>query len=536
MNHPTALPVGEGLGTYSGLHTLDWAMLGLYGAVCVAIGWWAARRRESTVDYFIGGRGVGAFSIGLSMFVTLFSTNSFLSNPGEIVRYGPVFLASVFLSAPLGYLLVAYLFLPVLMRVRAVSAYELLERQLGPEVRTLGALLYVLVRTVWMAVLVFFASTALTVIMGLPGSAIPWVTVGLSTVAVAYTTLGGLRAVMLTDKLQFFILLAGTVTAMIVVTRAAGGFDWVPTEWRPHWDRQPIWSWELMTRVTIVGSVLYSLTVVAGRSFADQTMFQRYMAAGGLRAARRAVAWKVAAQLLVSLLLLGTGLAVLAFYELQPAHLPAGQTILTHPDRLFPHFIAHELPIGFAGLVVAAMFAAAMSSVDSGVNAISAVLMNDLRRRRGGVGSATAGDDAAQQRFARWLAVAVGAAVILASLAVPHVPGNFNEIASRTTHIGLALLLGIFVIAFGLRGARTADVWVALSWGLCAGIAVGYWRSFTGAVGISWQYSTLAILLAEISAAWLCVRWLRDHRRILGPLFAALPWLVLYGAVRLAAA
>lgn len=536
MSARAELPVGEGLGTYSGLHGLDWAMLGLYGAVCVAIGWWAARKRESTTDYFIGGGGVGAFGIGLSMFVTLFSTNSFLSNPGEIVRYGPVFLASVLVSAPLGYFMVAHLFLPVLMRVRAVSAYELLERQLGRDVRTLGAALYVLVRTVWMAVLVFFASTALTVIMGLPGSAIPWVTVGLSTVAVAYTTLGGLRAVMLTDKLQFFILLAGTVTAMIVVTRVAGGLDWVPTEWRPHWDTQPLWSWDLTTRVTIVGSVIYSLTVVAGQSFADQTMFQRYMAAGGLRAARRAVAWKVAAQLLVSLLLLGTGLAVLAFYEMQPAHLPAGQTILTHPDRLFPHFIAHELPIGFAGLVVAAMFAAAMSSVDSGVNAISAVLMNDLRRRRVGVGSAAAGDDAAQQRFARWLAVGVGAAVILASLAVPHVPGNFNEIASRTTHIGLALLLGIFVVAFGIRGARPGDVAVALSWGLCAGITVGYWRSFTGLVGISWQYSTAAILACEIGAAFFCARSLPDRARSRRLALSGVPWLALFVAVQWARA
>ena len=228
--------------TQTGLHPVDWLAIAAYAVAVLTIGWIDSRRKESTRDYFIGGKGIGSFIIGISMFVTLFSTNSYLANPGEMIKHGPAAALGGILALPIVFVLISYVYIPTLIRRKVVSAYELLEDQLGVSVRLLGAVMYIFVRTFWMSTMIYFASVALVTILGLDPAYGPAVAIFTGLIAITYTSMGGLRAVLLTDNLQFFVLFIGTFAAMVVTTIHYNGFAWIPTEWKPNWDTQPFWT------------------------------------------------------------------------------------------------------------------------------------------------------------------------------------------------------------------------------------------------------------------------------------------------------
>ena len=208
------------------------------------------------------------------------------------------------------------------------------------------------------------------------------------------------------------------------------------------------------------------------------------MASKDLKAARKAVVIKLIDGLGVGIAIMGRGVAVLAFYELYPDSIPIGETIDSFADRLFPNFIANELPMGLAGLVVAALFEAAMSSVDSGVNAITAVVMNDFLTRFDRLPS----DTEKRRLLAKFLAFGVGSAVVCLSLfVVPHVPGNLIEIVARSTHIALPLLFGIFFTIYFVKFASALGVYLDVIYGFTLGIIIAYWSKISGGTGISYQ-------------------------------------------------
>ncbi len=151
-----------------------------------------------------------------------------------------------------------FVLVPLLMRKRVVSAYQLLEDQLGPHVRTLGAVIFMFMRMIWMAVLIHFGSVAIVVILNLDPGAAPMVKIAAGIIAITYTTMGGLRAVMITDTIQFFILFTGVIATILTVTLHFKGFSWIPTERLPHWEPQPLSSWDLTVRITIIGAVIQS--------------------------------------------------------------------------------------------------------------------------------------------------------------------------------------------------------------------------------------------------------------------------------------
>jgi SSS family solute:Na+ symporter len=481
----------------AGLHWVDWLVVAAYAATLLAIGWRAARRRESAQDYFVGrSSGFGAFTIGISMFVTLFSTISYLSGPGEVIRYGPGVFLGMLITAPLTIPLLTRWLLPTLMKRRVVSMYQLFEISLGPEIRTLGACMFLLYRTLWMGVLLHFSSEALSVIFGLGGGWTPWITIGTGLIVIIYTSLGGIRAVMLADLLQFFVLFFGVLAAIAVVTHRFGGFSWFPTSWNPAWPRQPVFSLDPTVRLTWV-TIALQLIIVDLAHGADQTQVQRYMASGDLKPAQRAVTVRVLGSLAVWALLVSLGFALLAYYQRFPAAMPEGKTAQNFADQLFPYFIAHELPLGLSGLVVAGILAAGMSSIDSGINAFTAVVMNDFVER----GGARERSDVQRKRLARLVAVAIGAVVVVCSLFVGGVPGNYYEIAARTIRLFIPIELGIVILALFVRTTTPFAVVWSMIYGLALGIVISYWTVFTGRNGLSFTLFPVCILAIQLTTA-----------------------------------
>ena len=492
--------------TAPGLRAFDWALIALYAMATIGLGLYFSRRQRSTQEYFIGSGNMNPLFIGVSLFATLLSTISYLSMPGEASGKGPVNLVAL-LAYPAVFCAVAYGLLPVYMRLRVTSAYELLEERLGLSIRLLGASMFLLLRLVWMSLLVYLAAKAVTVMIGVdywkfdldqmtvqsghffdlqPGqeltgnfrvqgsivwvASVPVVVLFTGLVAVLYTSLGGLRAVVITDFMQTLLLFGGAVLVIATVTWDFGGFGWVPTKWQDNWDTQPLFSWDPSTRVTVLGTIFSSFVWYVATSGGDQTSVQRFMATRDARDARRALATQLTVGAAVGLTLYCVGFALLGYFQRHADALPPGISLQNNADDLFPRYISYHLPVGVSGLVVAAMFAAAMSSIDSGVNSITAVVMTDFLDRTGIKPKTEKG----HVRFAQLLAFAIGVTVVIGSSYMKYIEGNITAQTNKTVNLLTTPIFCLFVFALFIRRATPRGVWVGTVVGTTAAACVAF--------------------------------------------------------------
>ncbi len=486
-----------------GLAGIDWLVLAGYAGLTLWLGWFYGRRQSTTKEYFVGGGRLNPIAVGVSLFATLVSTVSYLSVPGETLGRGPVLLVQL-LALPLVYFVVGYGLLPAYMKHRVTSAYELLEVRLGAGARLLGASMFIVLRLAWMSLVVYAAAVALTVMIGVGPAAVPLVVLFTAFVAVVYTSLGGLRAVVVTDCIQSALLFAGALVVLGIVTVELGGFEWFPTTWRDNWDTQPLFSLNPATRVTAFGTVISTLTWYVATAGGDQVSVQRFMATTDLRAARRAYGTQLLAITVVTVVLALVGLALLGYFEAFPERLGEGMSLRADADHIFPFFIAQRLPPGIAGLVVAAMFAAAMSSVDSGVNSISAVVLTDFMGRF----RARPRDDASQLRLARRLAVATGGLIVLGSFLMDLVPGNITEVTSKTSNLLTGPIFGLFLFALFLPRVRPLGATIGTVAGMAAAVLVAFsgpifgFDPETGGDPVSFQWVASTSLLVQVAVGW----------------------------------
>jgi SSS family solute:Na+ symporter len=458
----TELPTG-------GLAPLDWLIIALYVVGMIALGWYFSRKQRSTEEYFVGGGNMNPTLIGISIFATLLSTISYLSITGETIAKGPVYLSSLF-AIPIAFLIVAYLMLPVYMRQRATSAYELLEAKLGVGIRLLGAIIFIALRLVWMSLLVYLAAKAVIVMIGVDEKWIWLIVLCTGFVAVIYTSLGGLRAVVITDLFQTILLFGGALLVVVTVTIQTGGFDWFPTRWQDNWDHQPLFSFDPGTRITVIGVIISTLTWWVCTAGGDQVAVQRFMATRDAKAARRAYAVNAIVAITVCLTLAMVGFALLGYFKVRPDALKAGMNVVDNADFLFPHYIAYHLPPGISGLVVAAMFAAAMSSIDSGVNSITAVVMTDFLDRFGVRPQTERG----HVRVAQVLAFGIGLIVVVGSSFMEHVPGNISAVTQKTTNLLVTPLFALFFFALFVPFARPFGVLVGAVCGTTTAVLIAF--------------------------------------------------------------
>ena len=462
-----------------GLHPLDWLIIAIYAVSTIGLGVYFGRRQKSTDEYFVGSGHMNPLLIGVSLFATLLSTISYLSVPGEAAGKGPVVLLGI-LTYPIVYVVVAYGLLPVYMKQRVTSAYELLESQLGLSIRLLGASMFLLLRLVWMTLLVYLAAKALTVMMGIDATWIPWIVLVTGLVSVIYTSLGGLRAVVITDLMQTILLFGGAVLVILTVSWHYGGFGWVPTTWQPHWDTQPLFSFDPKTRVTFVGSLVANAVWFVCTAGGDQTTVQRYMATRDVGDARRALAMQLFVGAAVVTTLTLVGFALLGYFEVNGGELPDGMQLKADADDLFPRYISYHLPVGISGLVVAAMFAAAMSSIDSGVNSVTAVVMTDFLDRFGWKPKTEKG----HVLVARSLAFFVGTTVVLGSAYIGYIPGNITAMTNKTVNLLTAPIFSLFFLALFVRRASATAAWI----GAISGTVVATIIAFSGPI-VYWLHT-----------------------------------------------
>lgn len=476
-----------------GLNWIDATVIGFYICCVLGIGWYHGRRQSSTDAYFVGNRAMNPILIGISTFATLFSTISYLSTPGEFLGRGPVIAFSL-LTIPIAYFVVGYWIIPVYMRRRVTSAYELLEAQLGLGVRLFAAALFIVIRLAWMSLLIYMPSTAIREMLGLDVKWLPAIVFTTGGVAILYASIGGLGAVVITDLFQFLLLFGGAVLVVATVTFDLGGFGWFPTSWHENWDTQPLFSLDPNVRVTVFGTIVSGTLWWICTAGGDQTAIQRFMSTGSAKAARRSFLTNSIAGAAVSVILALVGLSLLGYFQAHPDQLGQGETIGTAADALLPRYIAFHLPSGVSGLLLSALFAAAMSSIDSGVNSISAVVLTDFVDRFRKRPMTPRGHVLA----ARALALGIGLIVVCASsLLMRHVPGNFLEQTNRIANLLISPLFLMFFMAFFVRfSTATGTICGVIASSLTA-ITVAYWEPLTLWLG------TEPKLLKSMSFQWI---------------------------------
>ncbi|MBD3676344.1 MAG: sodium/solute symporter [Planctomycetaceae bacterium] len=453
----------------SGLTPIDIGIIVLYALGTIALGWYYGRKQETTSEYFTGSGNMNPILIGISLFATLLSTITYLSLPGEVIGKGPGYLAN-YLGLPIVYLVVAYVLLPVYMKQKVTSAYELLEVKLGVEIRLLGATMFLILRLFWMSLLLYLTGKALATMLGLDDNYIPAVVAVTGVVAITYTSLGGLRAVVITDLMQTVLLFGGAWLVIGTITWQMGGFGWFPTEWDPNWDTQPLISFDPSTRITFLGSFLSMSLWYIATSGGDQVSVQRFMSTTDARAARKSFLIQLCVSVTVGVTLALVGFSLLGYFQTFPGALPADMHLKTTADDIFPHMIAHHLPVGISGLVVSAMFAAAMSSIDSGVNSITAVILTDYLDRF----DRAPKSERAHVLFARGLAVTIGVIVVTCSGFMGLIEGNITTVTGKTTNLLTVPIFCLFVFALFIPFATRLGVWVGTICGTSAAILVAF--------------------------------------------------------------
>ncbi|GAG34191.1 unnamed protein product, partial [marine sediment metagenome] len=245
------------------------------------------------------------------------------------------------------------------------------ESRLGLTVRMMGSSIFLLLRLLWMAVIVYAtAGTVLVPLMGLDASATPYVCAAMGLITVIYTSMGGLKAVVFTDVVQTVILFGGAVLAVVLISifsaqNLGGAFAWWPSEWASHW-QAPSFTFDPFVRISAPVIMLAMYTWYICTNCSDQMAIQRFLATRDTKAARKVILVSLMTDICVAVFLNILGLALLGFFMAQPHLLGDEQMIMANADQLFPRFIAIGLPVGVSGLVVAGLLAAAMSSLSSG--------------------------------------------------------------------------------------------------------------------------------------------------------------------------
>ena len=488
----------------AGLHWLDWLVIGAYMSLVLGVGWYYSRQQTDQKEYFIAAkRHMHPLFLGISLFATLMSTITYLGKPGEVMNKGPFILVGQFIASPIAFFIVGWWVIPRLMKTRVTSAYELLEKQLGVAVRILGAVMFIGLRIIWMSMLIYLSSLALVIMLGLPSNSTYAVTVVASLTAIAYSTLGGIRSVVVTDVMQFSLLFLGALITILVITYHIGGVSWFPTGWSPTWNKQTWFSTDLTVRVTVFNVVVALIVYRVATSASDQTAVQRYMTTEDVKAARRSYLTTEIAMLAVTVLLGLLGFALLGFFTQFPAALAEGMTIKADADLLYPLFIANYLPVGIAGLVVSGALAAAMSSVDSGVNSITAVVTQDILPRlkippRG---------DKAEVKMARQLAIVIGVSIVGFSFLMKYVPGNFLEMTNRSANLVIQPIFALFVLALWIPFSTPLGALLGCAYGLTTATLVGFWSNFTDQPNISYHWIGPLTLLINLLVAIPVSKW-----------------------------
>ena len=362
-----------------GMRTTDLAILVVYllGVTAFGCSFYFRKGAKGTKGFVSGGGCVPGWAIGLSIFATLVSSISFLALPAK--AFASNWNALVFsFTVPLTAIIAAFAFVPLYRKLNSVSAYAFLEQRFGAWARMYGSACFLVMQTARSGVILYLLAILLKTLFGW---SVPVTILAVGLTTCVYSMLGGVLAVIWTDAIQSIVLIAGTVlcVAVLLFTMPDGIAHAAGRIWSEgklslgsfslsDWASETFW-------VTFIYAVFINLQNLG----IDQSYTQRYISAKDSRDAVKSVCFGSFLYLPVTFSFVAIGTLLWAYYTGAPGALP--DEIAAVKDSVFPYFIVHSLPVGLTGLIVAAIVAAAMSTISSTLNSGATVIMEDWFRR-----------------------------------------------------------------------------------------------------------------------------------------------------------
>ena len=478
-----------------GLNKLDLAIIALYLIGITLFGLRFRKRHRSLRDYFLAGRDIPWWAIALSIVAAETSTLTIISIPGLAYDTNLTFL-QVVMGYMVGRVVISFVLLPHYFRGDLYTAYELIERRFGRELRSLTAGLFLLTRAAAEGVRVYAVSIVVAIALGTGEVASIAIITALTLI---YTFEGGLTAVIWTDVVQTAIYVGGTLVGLLTILHLVPGgwsaihtaavsagklqvFDFTPSIWTPY----SFWA-------GVIGGAFF-LTASHGT---DQLIVQRLLAARSQKQSVTALLSSGVAILFQFALFLMVGVMLWAYYRLPSA-------TFGKPDRIYPTFIVSRMPHGISGLLIAAILAAAMSNLSAALNSLSSTSIMDFYVR-----FRPRADERMKMRLSR-LSTFVWA-LLLFALAVwsLHKAGRVIEVGLRIASVAYGALLGVFLLGVLTKRANQRGAMVGMLFGFSVELCLWRWT----AVPFTWwvMIGTIVTFVLGYAASVASILTHSDH-------------------------
>ena len=485
------------------MKSLDLAIIAAYLLGITLFGVWFSRKQQTTRDYFLGDRTVPWWAIAASIVATETSTITFISVPGiAFAKNGNFQFLQLVLGYMLGRIVISLLFIPSYFRGELMTVYQLLERRFGLKIKMLAAALFVIMRNIADGVRLLLTAIVLTAVYTAfqPQADTDTIIVAsivlIGIVMIIFTYFGGMEAVIWVEVVQLGIYIAGAIAAAIVLINLTDGGWNTALALGAQYDKFNVFdfSFDPTKTFTFWAGVIGGCFLTMSTHGTDQYLVQRYLCTDRPKRAAAALLSSGAVVLAQFVGFLIIGVLLFAFYhpytDAAYATLPAGSAApFTGGDRVFPDFITQHLPTGLSGLVVAAIFAAAMSS---SLNAIAATSVNDLYKP-----FARGRDDRHFLKISHVLTLVWGVVQIAVALAVRRQGRSALDQALSIASLINGPVLGVFLVGTFLRRVGEPPALIAM----LVSIAVMLYVRFN--TPIAWTWYVLIGSVITLAVAWL---------------------------------
>ena len=479
---------------------LNWAVLIAYLAGMVALGYYFMRREGDADDFFKGGGRIPWWAAGISIYATMLSAITYMAYPAKAYAtdwtYYPMLVTILVVSFP-----VIKYYLPFFRRLHVTSAYEYLERRFNAATRLMASALFIVFMVARMALVLYLPSLALTAVTGID---LYICIVLMALVTIVYCTMGGVEAVVWGDVVQGFILVGGALFAVAYLAwgteGGVNGFVQLGTE--AHKFRLFNWSLDYRSAtfwVIILGGMANNLISYTS----DQTVIQRYLTTKDEASARRSILLNGVMSVFISVAFFAIGAGLYTFFKTHPAEL---DFTMAKADTIFPFFMMSQLPQGVAGLLIAAIFAATMSTISSNINSVATAFSVDFYRRWH-----PEADDRRTLKVARRTCIVAGVlgmgiALLMATWEILSLLDFFQEILGLlSSGLGGLFLMGIFFPRIGGKAALTGFV--------CGVAAVFLTRYCTQTSFLLYGFIGLTV---SVLVGWICSFIFKEKKKVNG--------------------
>lgn len=427
---------------------INWTVLIIYLFAMLFLGYFFMRRSNSSDDFFKGGGRIPWWAAGISIYATMLSAITYMAIPAKAFAtdwcYYPMQLSILLVAFP-----VIKYYLPFFRRLKVTSAYEYLERRFNYTTRFMASALFIVFMVARSALVLYLPSLALTTVTGID---IYICIMLMGVVTIVYCTMGGVEAVVWGDVIQGIILVGGAfLAAGFLIFNTDGGFAGYVDIAMDN-DKFKMFNWSFdYTKATFWVVILGGLANNLISYTSDQTVIQRYLTTKDERGAGRSILMNGIMSVVISIAFYAIGTGLYTFFKSHPAELDYS---LANGDAVFPFFMMSQLPVGLAGLLIAAIFAATMSTIASNVNSTSTAFSVDIYKYfRPHI------QDRQMLSVARWSSVGFGLlgtalAILMATWNILSLFDYFNTILGLlSSGLGGLFIMGIFFDRIEAKGA-----------------------------------------------------------------------------------